>query len=240
MFLEACLNGKRTTAQHAAVPITAEQLAADAAAAVVAGADAIHVHPRGADGAETLAPAVIGAAIAAIRRACPRIGVGVSTGAWILPDPSQRLAAIAAWEELPDFVSVNLAEEGVPGLCDLLAERGIEIEAGVWDEGDVTILGRLGLAHEALRVMLEPGEGGGPVKPRALAIVKALDELGSTAPRLLHSVDAAAWPALDLALELGYATRIGLEDTLYMPDLEPARDNAALVAEARRRAAGAA
>lgn len=235
MFLKACLNGKRSRAQHAAIPLSAAELAADAAACVAAGADAIHVHPRGPDGVETLDPRWIGEAVAAIRAACPGTGVGVSTGAWIVAGPAERLAAVAAWEELPDFVSVNLGEAGLGELCDLLAGRDIGIEAGVWDEADVAVLGRLGLAHEALRIMLEPGEAGGPVKPRATAIVRALDELGATAPRLLHSNDDATWPALDLAAELGYASRIGFEDTLYLPDLERAPDNAALVSEARRR-----
>lgn len=238
MFLKACLNGKRSRAEHAAIPISADAVAADAAACVAAGADAVHVHPRGPDGAETLDPRWIGEAVAAIRAACPGIGVGVSTGAWIAADPAERLAAIAAWDELPDFVSVNLGEAGVTELCDLLARRDIEIEAGVWDEADVAVLGRLGLAHEVLRIMLEPGEAGGPVKPRAIGIVRALDELGATAPRLLHSDGDATWPAFGLAVELGYASRIGFEDTLYLPDLERAPDNASLVREARRRAGG--
>ncbi|CAM5637057.1 hypothetical protein SGLAM104S_03627 [Streptomyces glaucescens] len=35
---------------------------------------------------------------------------------------------------------------------------------------------------------------------------------------LLHGEDAGAWPVLRLAGLLGLATRIGLEDTLALPD----------------------
>jgi uncharacterized protein (DUF849 family) len=50
---------------------------------------------------------------------------------------------------------------------------------------------------------------------------------------LLHGEEAAAWPALRLAVDLRLGTRIGLEDTLVFEDGSPAPDNAALVRAAR-------
>jgi uncharacterized protein (DUF849 family) len=43
-----------------------------------------------------------------------------------------------------------------------------------------------------------------------------------------------AWVFIELADKHGYDTRIGLEDTLVLPDATCARDNAELVAAARR------
>jgi len=54
--LQAALNGDRTRAEHAAVPLSAAELARDAAACVAAGAGAIHLHPRDADARESVAP----------------------------------------------------------------------------------------------------------------------------------------------------------------------------------------
>ena len=48
-------------------------------------------------------------------------------------------------------------------------------------------------------------------------------------PVLLHGEGASAWPALRLAIELGLDTRIGLEDTLVLPDGRIASGNAELV-----------
>lgn len=48
------------------------------------------------------------------------------------------------------------------------------------------------------------------------------------------SYENTAWPLLNVALQRGYDTRIGLEDTLYLPDGGMARDNAELVAFARQ------
>jgi len=63
----------------------------------------------------------------------------------------------------------------------------------------------------------------------AQSIEQVLEDAGVTTPRLLHGKDATAWPMLEYAFSRGYATRIGLEDTLMLPDGRIARDNAELV-----------
>lgn len=78
-MIKACLNGDRTGEDHQGVPITPDELGRDAAAAVAAGADALHIHPRGASGLETLEYADVQAAVTAVRRNCPGVPVGVST-----------------------------------------------------------------------------------------------------------------------------------------------------------------
>ena len=52
-------------------------------------------------------------------------------------------------------------------------------------------------------------------------------------PVLLHGTGTSAWPAYHYAVRLSLDTRIGLEDTLELPDGTQARDNAALVRAAR-------
>jgi uncharacterized protein (DUF849 family) len=73
VLLKACLNGSRTVAEHAGVPVTPAELAADARRAAAAGAGALHVHPRSEDGAETLGAGACAAALRAVRAACPGI-----------------------------------------------------------------------------------------------------------------------------------------------------------------------
>ena len=41
---------------------------------------------------------------------------------------------------------------------------------------------------------------------------------GSTAPVLLHGLDESCWPLLEHAGVRGVQTRIGMEDTLRLPD----------------------
>jgi uncharacterized protein (DUF849 family) len=52
--LQAALNGDRTKAEHAATPVSVEELARDGAACVGAGARAIHLHLRDFEGRQTL------------------------------------------------------------------------------------------------------------------------------------------------------------------------------------------
>ena len=55
---------------------------------------------------------------------------------------------------------------------------------------------------------------------------------GSPAPVLLHGLDESCWPLLQHAGRRGVQARIGLEDTVALPDGSTANDNAALVSAA--------
>lgn len=239
MFLKACLNGSRTPAQHPALPLTPAALAADARMAVQAGADALHVHPRDAAGRESLLPEPVAAALSAIREACPGVEIGISTGAWIEPDVSRRVALIETWTILPDFVSVNLSEPGVEQVLGALRKRGVGLEAGIWTPDDARyLLALTGVTW--LRLLLEPRE---PDPEGAHASVDAIEDGLRDAlpevPRLLHGTDGAVWALLERAARSGYGGRVGLEDTLYLPDGTRTLDNAALVAAAITQAARA-
>ncbi len=50
MLIQACLNGARSKEYHPNLPIDPDTLAADAAAAVAAGAGELHLHVRGPTG----------------------------------------------------------------------------------------------------------------------------------------------------------------------------------------------
>ena len=63
-------------------------------------------------------------------------------------------------------------------------------------------------------------------------LYKALS--GAEAPRQLHGFEAAAWAFIELAAPRDYDTRIGLENTLVLPNGTRAQYNAALVAAACR------
>jgi uncharacterized protein (DUF849 family) len=206
------------------VPRSPEELAADAVAVTEAGAEEIHVHPRGPDGAETLG---VDAAVGAIRRAVA-VPVGVTTGAWI---PGDRVAAVRSWTALPDYASVNLSEEGWADVARALRGRGIGMEAGVWTVADAERLVASGLLGECLRILVEPRERGPEAALSTVAAIEAV--LGAGGPPLLvHGYGATAWPVLRYAQHRGLDTRIGLEDVLVLPDGSPAADNAALVVAA--------
>ena len=236
VLIKACLNGGRAREEHARIPITPEELAADAAAVAALGAGAVHVHPRDRDGRESLAADDCDAALRAIRTSCPGLPVGLTTGARIEPDLDQRLAAIGSWSERPDFASVNFYEDGAVEVARALLDRGIGVEAGLASVDDAHILARSGLGERCLRVLVEvEDEEPARAAAHAAAVDDELRRLAIRALRLHHGVGLATWAVLEAAVAAGRDVRIGLEDTLVLADGTPARDNAELVEEARRR-----
>ncbi|MGW2564741.1 3-keto-5-aminohexanoate cleavage protein [Streptomyces sp. NPDC001537] len=234
-MVQVCLNGPRGSADGATVPLTPEAMAESAAQAVAAGATDIHVHPKTPCGRDSLSPRVIGPVLEAIR-ARVSVPVGVTTGAWAEPDPTARLERVRSWaalSELPDHASVNWHEEGAEETAAALLDLGVEVEAGIWSGTDAAIrFAASPLGPRVLRVLAEVTDASpDTAEDTARAL---LTDLGPAPgrPVLLHGEDGGAWPVLRLAGRLGLATRIGLEDTLFLPDGERALSNAQLVAEA--------
>jgi uncharacterized protein (DUF849 family) len=228
MLLQACLNGGRARSAHAAIPVSVRELVHDAIACADAGAEAFHIHVRDDDGRETLDPTAVDATALAVRDACG-LPVGVSTGAWIEPDPQRRIATVARWTT-PDYASVNMYEEGHAAVMHALIGQGIGIEVGLETVTDVGRLLATGLHEQVVRVLVEVIDPD-PDTAAALAraIDAALDDAGITAPRLHHGEGPATWEVLRQGYAAGRQGRIGLEDVLTLPNGTVAPDNAALV-----------
>ena len=198
----------------------------------------MHFHVRGPDGRESLAAADVARAVTEVRRR--GVPFGVSTGAWIIADPDQRLAVIREWSALPDFASINFDEAGAAELASLLLGRDVGIEAGIANRQAAEELVRSGQPDRCLRIMFEPREQDTDEALASVAEAEAvLDAAGLRCPRLLHGVDLTAWTLVDAARERGYATRIGFEDTLTLPNGEVAAGNGELIRAARERLARA-
>jgi uncharacterized protein (DUF849 family) len=205
IYVKACINGARTPDQYPNLPVTPDQLAAAAIAAHGAGAKAV-------------------------RHAAPGLPLGVTTGFWALPDADARLRAVDGWTVLPDFASVNWHEPGAEDLARLLLSKGLGVEAGIFHSEAAESWGASEIAEHCMRVMIElPPEADVATADDLLSQVMAAD---SAAPVLLHGLDESCWPLLEHAGVRGVQARIGLEDTLRLPDGSIATDNAALVSAA--------
>ncbi|MER8408781.1 3-keto-5-aminohexanoate cleavage protein [Mesorhizobium sp. M0185] len=233
MIVQTCINGARSADFHPQLPLTAEAMARDGAACIAAGAAELHVHARGLDGRESLAPAAMDRTVLALRRACPGTLIGVSTGAWIENDDQRKLVAIAGWSELPDYASVNLSEYAAPAVMDRLRQRGIGIEAGLASVADAERLVSLDHGNRVLRILIEISE---QERDAALEIsddiAAVLDGAGMHRAILLHGADATVWPFVHRAAERRWSTRVGLEDGKELPDGTVAPGSAALTAAA--------
>jgi uncharacterized protein (DUF849 family) len=225
MAVKACLNGERRPEEHPRVPLTADELAADAAAVRDAGAFAVHLHPRDRHGVPTLEAATCDAAVAAIRAAAPRLPVGLSTAAAIDPDPFARAAALSRWQYRPDFVSVNVSELGWAGIVRAARHAGIGVEVGLATPADAEEFSRSPFTHQALRALVEVDAGA--VQAREIATL-----IPAGIPQLWHGYGERTWEVVSAGAAAGVDVRVGLEDVLTLPDGRVAADNAELVSAA--------
>jgi len=233
-MLQACLNGGRTRDFHPALPLSADELAADAKAVVTAGAEQIHLHVRGSDGKESLHPDDVEHTLAAVRASAPGVPVGLSTGWWIAPKGPARQAHIRSWQAVPDYVSVNLIEQDSAEVIDLALSKGIGVEAGLWSPADAEKFIAHPNARNCLRVLIEINEQDLQAGMKSFrGIVTILDRAAIHLARLLHGLDATMWDFYRLARAEGLDTRIGLEDGKLLPSGAQAESNAAMIRAAR-------
>jgi len=241
MLIEAALNGGRTRTEHPHVPCSPQEMAAAAKEAVAAGASAAHFHVRAAAGGETVDADDVARAVTAVRAAIPGIPFGVSTGLWMVRDARERHEKVAQWKVFPDFASVNFNEEGGVALAQLLLAKGMGVEAGMGSVLATEKFLESGLAARCRWVLLEPEQ---QEMDKALAVIGKIEALlhdaGIALPIILHGYNRTAWDFIEVAAKRGYATRIGLEDVLTLPDGSQPKGNGELVAEAVKRASRAA
>ncbi|WP_459840218.1 3-keto-5-aminohexanoate cleavage protein [Catenuloplanes niger] len=232
--IKACLNGGRRPGEHPAVPITPADLAGQAADAVAAGAEALHLHPRDRAGDESLDAGDVGAAVAAVRRAWPR-GAGRgddrAVDRWRRRGPAAGRGRALGRPAARGPARLRLGQRRRARLrrAERDAAPGRDRRGGrrVVDRRrrDAAASGRA----TWFRVLVEIIDG---TAGDADAILTRLDDLGVPGPRLLHGENATCWPLIAEAGRRGLPTRIGLEDTVTGPAGEPVAGNAALVRHA--------
>jgi uncharacterized protein (DUF849 family) len=229
-MIQATLNGPFGKDRHARLPVTVDELTLEVADCVRAGARHFHIHVRDESGAETLDPAVVNAAVAAMRGARD-VAIGLTTGEWIEPDVDKRVEMISRWRGV-DYATANVSEDGFERVMTALRSAGAGIDAGVFTVDDVERLARSGWLHRVVRVSVEPFVTAVDAVGVVAAIHGALDDVGSDAPRLQHGDGGATWTLVADAFRRGLDTRVGFEDSTQLPDGTPADSNAHLVSAA--------
>ena len=230
IFLQVALNGDRI---HPAAPRTPNAIAEAARASVDAGAESVHVHAFDEARRETLDGLACAKVLRAIRALCPQTPISLTTSAAIVKDPGERLSVVEAWEEMPDLVSANQGEPGIVELCELLLSRGVGIEAGLLSTEDARAFVLSRLASRCRRVLIEPLDADTEAAVRHAAEMEDIVvSAGITLEQVHHGYGIACWAVNRRALNRGHGVRTGLEDVTLLPDGNPARNNADLVAAA--------
>ena len=232
LVVNAALTGmvpRRERVPH--VPVTAEQIVADAVACFQAGATIVHLHARRPDEEPEWRREAYGPVIAELRGRCPGLVLCVSTSGRTYPELDKRADVLAlAGDEKPDMASLTLgslnfrdtASLNAPQTIVALAER--MRDAGIRPELEVFDTGMAALAHQLLdKGLLEPPLYANLLLGAPNTAPATAGDLASLAGALpADTVWAAAGigafqlPMNAIAVFMGGHVRTGLEDSPYL------------------------
>ena len=128
MLIQACLNGARSNDYHPRLPVDPDTLAAEAVSAVMAGAGELHLHVRGAEGRESLAPEHVDATLLVLRsRLTQMVGETIVQRS----PPGQQAVGTALTDERRARKSFEKFIEGRQGAPLTSAVRAVAGDTGI-------------------------------------------------------------------------------------------------------------
>jgi 3-keto-5-aminohexanoate cleavage enzyme len=254
MVLTAAMVGAETTREQTPhLPISAEEIAEDAAKCREAGAAMVHLHVRTPEGKPSQDTELFRAAIRAIRKKCD-ILVQVSTGGAVGMQVDERCGGLRLeGADRPDMATlttgtVNFGPDVfwnprplVRDIATRIKAAGLKPELECFDVGmidEARALAKEGFITVPAHFDFVLGVGG------ALAAdEKALDFMRSYVPEGSTWTCAAMGrhqlPFVELVAKKGGNSRVGLEDNIYISKGVLAKGNWELVAEGAKRAKAA-
>jgi uncharacterized protein (DUF849 family) len=230
MLIKIALNGARPKEQSEYLPHSLAEIEKEVKLLYQNGCRVFHIHCYDENGNESLKPNDVNNLVLLVKNISPEIQIGISSGDWIEPDFEKRKSYINAWENIPDFISVNMIEDNGIEISNLLISKGVLIEAGLNEKKAAEIFVESNLIKSCYRVLIEP-------EPEELdsaiqtinEIEKVLDAHDVKTPRLLHGFNAVSWDILREAKRRGYDSRIGMEDTLYLENGKMVKSNLEII-----------
>ncbi|HXT05863.1 MAG TPA: 3-keto-5-aminohexanoate cleavage protein [Roseiarcus sp.] len=257
VVIACALNGVLTDPRQHPVPVTPQEMAAEARAAYDAGASVMHIHLRQQGPGQGHLPswdvALSKAVQAAVRAACPGVIINHTSGV-VGPDYAGALACIR--ETAPEIAACNAGSlnylklkangawawppmlfdnriEKIQAYLDAMREVGTRPEFECFDVGivrSVAMFRDSGMVAGTPQYNFVMGVASGmPTDPELLPILLRLKLPG--APWQVTAIGRAEiWPLHRACAELGGCLRTGLEDTFYLPDGAKARSNGELIA----------
>lgn len=235
----AAVGAELTREQQPNLPLTPEQLAADALACREAGASIYHLHVRDGDGRPTMDVATYEAALSAITDATDLI-VQFSSGGAVGDDEAARLAPLALRPEMATLTTatVNFGDEVFSNPAPLverfylhMRELGILPEFEIFDAGMVASAERLydehGDGHHRHYDFVLGVPGGMPAWPDAIDFLRA--HIPGDATWSATGIGGAHLPIAEKAIAAGGHVRTGFEDVRWFERGVLATSNAQLV-----------
>lgn len=236
-------NGARKTkADHPNLPMTQDEIVAEAVACFAAGADGLHLHVRCDAGGHSLDAQRYRAALAALRIAVPDMSLQITTEAVGMYNPAQQRAVVR--DVAPDAVSISLAEMCVENEADALAfyaecvARKIAVQHILYGADDLATMGRFlragQIAREGLQLLFVLGRYAEDQQSTPADLDPFVAWLQATcagADWAICAFGLQETACLRAAHDLGGKVRVGFENSFYNADGSTAQTNAERCAE---------
>lgn len=237
-YIMVAPNGARLgKADHPALPITLDDIAQTAKACHTAGADALHLHVRDADGAHSLDAGRYREALAHLAQDVPDMAVQITTEAVGRFRVDEQLACLRALK--PAWASVAIRETARDAvlarrLYAQARDAGTRIQHILYDTADAALLAQWQadgiIQPDQTEVILVLGRyaDGLPSDPDAVRAFHAA--LAPDTPWMICAFGASEHACLREAARLGGDLRVGFENSRTASDGTDWADNAASVA----------
>ncbi len=238
----AIVGAELTRAQTPHLPITAEEVADEAARCREAGAAVVHLHVRNPDGSNTQSAERFAEIIAAVRRKCDCI-IQPSTGGAVGMSIEERSGPLACKPEMAtlncgtinfgDDVFVN-SRPDIRKLAARIRASGAVPELECYEVGHVEealALHAEGALGQPLHFQFVLGiKGAAPAREDVVQFLRSLVPAGAT--WAVAATGRFQQPMTELAMRLGGHARVGLEDNIYLSKGVLSEGSAPLVARA--------
>jgi 3-keto-5-aminohexanoate cleavage enzyme len=226
LVITVALDGAEVTReQNPYLPVTPDEIAADAERCRNAGAAMVHVHARRPDGSPTQDPAVYAEIIRAVRDRTDVI-VQVSTGGAVGMSAQERLAPVMLKPEMASLTTgtVNFGSgvfmnppELIEEFARTMVAHGVVPEIECFDLGHVDnalALVRKGVLSLPLHFDFVMGVPGG-IGPTVRNLVHMSESIPPGCTWSVAGIGRAQLPLATAAILLGGHVRVGLEDNIY-------------------------
>jgi uncharacterized protein (DUF849 family) len=232
LIVNAALTGMVPTKEdNPSVPVTPDEIAADALRCRVAGASIVHLHARDENGRPSYRADVYREIVEKVRRASPDVIVCVSTSGRVFKTFEERSQVLgldgAAKPEMASLTlgSLNFPREAsvndpntIRRLADTMAERGIVPELEIFDLGMLDYAKYLieqGVLREPFYFNLLLGSLG-TLAATPFHLITLVISLPAAATWAATGIGRFQFPINTLAIAMGGHVRVGLEDSLYL------------------------
>ena len=245
----AAIGAEITKEQQPNLPVTTEEVAADAAACERGGASIYHLHVRDDDGRPTMDVARFKAAHDAITQSTDLI-VQFTSGGSVGDDERSRAAPLELRPEMATLTpgTVNFGDDVFSNPAPLVRRLYTRMRSlGILPEFEIF---DTGMIPEAERVYADEGDGHHRHYDFVLGVPGGMPPWADAVPFLVaHLPEGATWSATGIgrahaavttqAIRRGGHVRTGFEDVLYVERGVPAQSNAQLVERVTDEARGA-